>query len=454
VPSIELKLRELFGADLRSLAALRIGLGLCVLADVATRGVDLVGLYTDRGVLPRTLLLETEGPGVYLSAHYWASVHPALEGALFALTAACAVALVAGWRTRLATLACWYLVSSLQIRQPLVYIGADSILRLMLFWGLFLPLGARFSADDAQGRAPRLPDLMCSGATIAVLLQVCLIYWATGLRKTGELWWNGQAIFAALHLDEWATPLGVWMRDYPALLEPLTYATLALELLGPFLAFVPLRTGVWRLVTIGVFWIFHLSLASVMNIGLFPLFSMVAWLAFLPSQFWSWCGVSTRAEALYPGVRARAASIVALICLTYVVVVLAERARIIPDVIPSAVTAVGRTLRLQQSWNMFAPDPDRVTVAHDVRKTMVDGTQRTEAAATSFRWRIYLGRAATGFPLDHPWARSVRRFADFQCRQDNAIDRVAVIMHRRNIDERGPGERRSRELVDEYCAIE
>ena len=268
------KLRELWGIDLRSLALLRIGLGASVLADVAMRAFDLVGLYTDRGVLPRALVLAMDGPGVYLSAHYWASANPLLQGALFATTACCAVALLAGWRTRLATLACWYLVASVQIRQPLGYMGGDSILRLLLFWGLFLPLGARFSLDETRGRVPPRPDPFVSGATVAVLLQVCLIYWATGIRKTGELWWSGQALFYALHQDEYATALGVRLRDYPSLLEPMTYGTLGLELFGPFLAFVPIYTGAFRIATVAVFWAFHAGLAATMNIGLFPLFNV------------------------------------------------------------------------------------------------------------------------------------------------------------------------------------
>src|SRR5689334_22630959 len=102
------RLRDLFAVVLRSLALLRIGLGVSVLVDTIMRAFDLVGLYTDRGVLPRDLLLAMDGRGVYLSAHYWASVDPAWEGALFAFTAVCAVALLVGWRTRFALALCWY----------------------------------------------------------------------------------------------------------------------------------------------------------------------------------------------------------------------------------------------------------------------------------------------------------------------------------------------------------
>ena len=454
------KLQELFGIDLRSLALLRIGLGVSVLADVVTRAFDLVGLYTDRGVLPCDLLLAMEGRGVYLSAHYWASAHPLLQGALFAITAVCAVALLVGWRTRLATLACWYLVASVQIRQPLGYMGGDSILRLLLFWGMFLPLAARYSLDEAHGRVRPRPDRFISGATVAVLLQVCLIYWATGVRKSGDLWWSGQAIFYALHLDEWATPLGVRMRDYPSLLEPITYVTLGLELFGPFLAFVPIYTGAFRLATVAVFWAFHAGLAATMNIGLFPLFSMVAWLPFVPTQAWTWCGGTTSTAAERPpDWRSRLASIAALICLTYIIVLLAERARVIPRVLPAPVMEVGTALRIQQTWNMFAPDPSTVTRRHDIRKTMWDGSHVTEPAATSFRWTVYLARTATPLPPDRPLAQSLRRFAHYRCGYigpDDAsrVERIAILMHERKIHQHGSSEPTTRTLIDARCPTE
>ena len=170
-----------------------MGIGLSVVVDTIVRSFDLVELYADAGVWPRELLLAEDGPAVALSVHYWASIDPRLQAAVFTLTALSGLALALGWRTWAATLACWYLVSSVQIRQPLAYMGGDSILRLMLFWSLFLPLGARFSLDHARGREEPRPDRLTSVATAALLLQVCFVYWFTGLQKYGSLWQSGQA---------------------------------------------------------------------------------------------------------------------------------------------------------------------------------------------------------------------------------------------------------------------
>lgn len=430
-------LQTLFGIDLRTLALLRIGLGVAVLADVAVRSFDLVGLYTDQGVLPRDLLRAAEGRAVLLSAHYWASASPWLQGALFACTALCAIALMVGWRTWLVTLACWYLVASVQVRQPLGYMGGDSILRLVLFWSLFLPMAARFSVDAAKGRVRPMADRFLSGATVALLLQVCLIYWATGVRKSGPLWWSGQAVFYALHLEEWATPFGVYLRAYPALHEVLTWATLGLELFGPFLAFVPVYTAAFRIATILMFWGFHVGLATAMNIGLFPLFSMVAWLAFVPTAAWERLGWPTTGGIGRPSTwLARLASATALVLMLYVVVLLAERARLIARRLPAPVTMAGTALRIQQTWNMFAPDPTRSTMRHELRMTLADGSQVVTPATTSFRWTVYLGRVSGARPPG-PLAHSLERFVRRQCGPPN-VDRVELLAHSHQNDLDGP----------------
>ena len=456
--SIRSKWREVFGIDLRSLAAFRVGLGLAVIADVTARSWDLVALYTDQGVLPGGLLLATDGRGVYFSAHYWAGVHPAFQAALFLFSAACAVALIAGWRTRLATLACWYLVASVQIRQPFAYLGGDSILRLMLFWGLFLPLGARFSVDGLRGRTPPRRNQHVSGATVALLLQVCFIYWATGIQKTGELWWNGQAVAYALRADEWVTPFGVWLRDFPAVLTVFTDVTLAVEIFGPFLAFVAFWTPGFRLLTVALFWGFHAGLATTMNIGLFPLFAMVAWLPFVPGTLWERLNPDpTRAATDLPDPGSPATSAAALVVLTYIALLLGQRTALLPRVLPEQVEVVGKALRVQQAWVMFAPNPSRTSARYELRLTMADGSRRSEPAAPSVRMMHYMQRI-TEPPLGATAVRSLRYFAACHCasRDDRGdpsqqLERLELVKHVRPLDDAESIELHTQVLVDFSC---
>jgi hypothetical protein len=396
--------REIFGVDLRSLALFRMGLAACVLADLAARAPDLVALYGDAGVLPRELLQARYGSAVYLSAHYWAGSDPALQVALLAASAAAALLLAVGRFTWLANLACWYLVSSLQLRNPLVFIAGDTILRLLLFWGLFLPLGARLSLDAARPGAREQPHAFASGASAALLIQVALIYWVTGLQKSGGLWWSGQAVDYALRAEEWATPFGVWLRGQPAALVALDWATLALEILGPFLAFVPGRRGISRLAAVALFWSFHLGLAACMDIGLFPLFSMVAWLPFLPARIWGDGEVEpapTERDA-----RARAASIAALAVLAYVLVFLSEQLGA-PRLVPGPLRAFGRALRLEQSWTMFAPDPPRFTRRFELEAHLENGAVLRVPFRSGLRWLLYAWRSSDAQPDPHAYLQAL-----------------------------------------------
>ena len=51
-------LKNTFSADLRALAAFRIGLALVVLGDLYGRLPDLREFYTDAGIIPRDLALK------------------------------------------------------------------------------------------------------------------------------------------------------------------------------------------------------------------------------------------------------------------------------------------------------------------------------------------------------------------------------------------------------------
>jgi hypothetical protein len=451
--------RELFSVDLRSLALLRIGLAIAILLDLAHRSLDLRLLYTDAGALPRDLVLDLQGRGALLSIHYWASVSTPVQAGVFGLHALFALALLVGWRTWLATLACWYFASSLQIRQPLVYMGGDSIVRLLLFWGLFLPLGARFSFDVIRGRVALAGDRLLSGGTVALLLQVCLIYWATGLAKDGDLWRTGQAVFYALH-SSMATPFGAWLREAsPAMLRLLSDATLIVELFGPLLAFVPIYTPVFRLLAVALFWGFHLGLAAAMNIGLFPVFSMVAWLPFIPTEAWRRFRPGVITYAMLRGTVARLASIVAIVAIVYVVVSLAERNRLIPRLLPEPIHTVGWALRLQQAWDMFAPDPPRRASTFIVRRTTSDGTTTDSDAATTFRAWLYFGYLqALAEDERTPSARQFARYwcnrPDIDMEEASRIQQVEVLAARRQIQSNGYAPPTTTVLVALACGDE
>ena len=135
-----------FRIDTWTLAFFRICLGTLLLADLLFRARNLVVFYTDRGVLSIEALAELYPGYQFLSVH-------ALSGAiwfqilLFLLAAIAAIAVLVGYRTRLATALSLVMLVSLQARNPMVLNAGDPLLRRLLFWSVFLPLGASWSVD-------------------------------------------------------------------------------------------------------------------------------------------------------------------------------------------------------------------------------------------------------------------------------------------------------------------
>ena len=92
--------QNLFSFDLRSLALFRVGLALLILGDLIHRSFDLRAFYTDFGVLPRWVLMQNSDHCLSLHALSGSLVFQVI---LFLIAGGFALMLLAGYRTRLAT---------------------------------------------------------------------------------------------------------------------------------------------------------------------------------------------------------------------------------------------------------------------------------------------------------------------------------------------------------------
>lgn len=282
------KILEVFGADLRSLALFRILLAILVLADLANRATDLTAHYSDRGILPRSAVLgdpDVLSPFAFSLNLLSGSV--AFQALLFGVAAVAALAMLAGYRTRLAVFIVWVLLLSIQYRNPLVLASGDVLLRLLLFWSLFLPLGAVWSVDRWRRAVPRrLSMRFISFGTVALFLQIAIMYWITAILKTGDEWRDGTALYYTLSQEQVANQLGTFLLDFPALLVVASFATLALEAFGPFLLFSPFFTGPVRTAAVAMFMSLHFGIWLAIDIGIFPWISALCMVCFLPTWFW------------------------------------------------------------------------------------------------------------------------------------------------------------------------
>lgn len=301
-------LRRSFVFDLRALALLRAAVAAVVLADLGIRSTDLEALYSNMGVLPLQVLFEHNWNPYEFSLHSSSGLWQ-VQAVLFLIAAVAAVAMLLGYKTRLATAVSWVLLVSLQNRNPLISQGGDDLLRMLLFWGFFLPWGRVYSLDARNRPAPT--DLKYfSAATIAYVVQLALVYWCTALLKTGAEWSReGTAIYYALSLDQVLMPGGKLIYPYPDLLKALTFATYYLEKFLPFILFLPFWVPFWRILFVVIMFGFHAGISLTLFVGLFFLINMASVLGLLPPVAMDWLErrLVPAAQRLRPRVAARLA---------------------------------------------------------------------------------------------------------------------------------------------------
>jgi hypothetical protein len=312
------KLRRTFELDFRSLSLFRVCISVVILVDVWQRLGDLDAFYVgDGGALGSERFVP---PSNHLCLHCVSGSYVA-QLCLFALQIVAALALLVGYRTRAATLVSFLLVTSLHTYFPVVLNGGDDVLRLFLFWSLFLPLDGAFAVDDglrrerrerrrfadalehrdaddandkhaaaAQRRAAssksRADFSVSSFASCGFVLNLMLVYLIAAATKTGDDWLNGTAVFNALYMIDYATPFAVALRQQVTLMRLLSPLALLVEVVAPLCYVVPFRFEAMRLLGIVLLVGLHVSFLLTLRVGIFPLACIACHLALLPSSFW------------------------------------------------------------------------------------------------------------------------------------------------------------------------
>ena len=316
-------------------------------------------------MLPIVAVLEHGWTPYQFSLHVASGLWQA-QAVLFAVAAGLAGALLAGYHTRLATVGSWILLVSLHNRNPFIGQGGDDLLRMLLFWGMFLPWGRVWAWDARQQPSPARYDYF-SAATVAYIVQIALLYWCTALLKNGAEWTrDGTALYYAFSLDQVLLPGGRLLYPYPGLLRLLTFAAYYTELLVPFGLFLPV--GVAGLLPAGTMAWLALRLQR-------PAARAKGWRSRLPRWHAPW---RLRLERT----RAPSASGLRLARTmrdTFVAVVLGyvcwwnldDVAVLRPagGLMPASVRWFGYLVRVDQHWGMFAP-----TVFKDDGWYILEGT--------------------------------------------------------------------------------
>lgn len=365
-------IESLFSLDMRGLALARISFGLLILADLFNRARSLTAHYTDTGVLPRALM---DASGVVepldISLHLL-SGSATWQMCLFLVAAVFALMLVFGYRTRLASIASWVLLVSLQNANPLVLQGGDIAFRIALFWGIFVPWGSVLSLDARRGvtRVSADNTTHVSVGTVAWILNVAMIYVGAATLKDHMYWFgvHASAVQMALHIDQFVTYIGLFARTFfaPVFLSMVTSLVFLTQVIAPITFFIPSKKALVRGIGAGVLILMHMSFIPFLRLGLFPFIDITFLLPLLPTRFFDY--VFTKIPRnLQQYVRMPSGGaytrqlfmleIVAIIFLFFSVVVNIRAHSAVSIRLPESMETVVALTRFDQYWSLFAPYP-------------------------------------------------------------------------------------------------
>lgn len=344
---------------------MRIGIGLILLTDLFIRSLSIKAFFTDEGVLPITILKDYNWSPTYFSFHalsgdlWWQVV-------LFITNAFCIILLIIGYRARLFTFICWVLLTSLQNRNPFILQGGDDLLRILLFWAVFLPWGERYSILKKSTYAT---DYF-SWANIGYILLPCSVFFFSALLKTSPEWHSeGTALYYALSLDQLRMPFGSFIYHFPNLLTVLTHSVFYIELLAPILIIMPFVSNKIRLMGIISIVFLFIGIALTLYVGLFYIIGIVSLIGLLPSSVMNWFEshlYKNKTEFDFSQMQEANSSILVNILFTvknYFIIIIISfclmmnlgSVKKFPYALDPEIVSYGKVLRLEQNWGMFSP---------------------------------------------------------------------------------------------------
>ena len=293
--------------DLRTLGIFRIALGLVCFIDVIRRMSYIDIFYSSHGVAPNYFMSEILGKYSVKAFTLLSSLNTNIEVTIFFyIVALFSFFLMIGYKTKLSHIITLIGILSIHNRLIILENGGDLVLNNILIWSLFLPLGKRFSFDRMLSSLNKYKDDSPQSlnnrqliennkntsywglAYFACLLQLSMIYIFNFFNKDGNTWQEGTSIFYFYHLDTFLTPIGSFIKDFGlmplALSKVLTYMTMALEFLVPFLILAPIFSLWTRRFSLIMMIGFHIVIGVSLYIGTFSWIMIAALLLLISSK--------------------------------------------------------------------------------------------------------------------------------------------------------------------------
>jgi hypothetical protein len=254
------------------LAALRIGLALVLLAQAALIAPAFFALYERSGVLQGAIRDGLARPGLpYLgwliralgSVGVGESLILTTTGVVYLLSL---VALLVGWRTRIAAVVAWLTHLTLMMTANGTNYGADNFGNIFLFYLIWIPSEAALSLDRRAGRSSGRPTPTARLALRVIQLHLCMVYLAGGLFKaSGEQWWDGDAVWRSLMLPEYRQFDFSWLAQHEWLARISGWMVLVVETGYSIFIWSRRTRRLWIIATVAM----HLGIAIFLGLGVF-----------------------------------------------------------------------------------------------------------------------------------------------------------------------------------------
>lgn len=275
--------------DARPLGLFRILFALLLLKDAVYHLFLGEIFYSDTGVAPRYLMADVYRDFRWSLMDYFGADWQVTL--FFVLWIIVLIGLLLGYQTKLMTILNWVLILSIHERNILMLSGADTVMRVMSVWIMFLPLGRAYSLD--RYLKPTLPETAFAFPLRIVQLQFAFIYLATFMLKVHGIMWNdGSAVYHALQLRGFTHPIADWMIATAPywMFQIATWFTLIAE--GAFFVFMFLPFEQPRLKAFGLLMMgsVHVGIGVLMAVPNFSMVMLACYFLFFEGTWINWFG--------------------------------------------------------------------------------------------------------------------------------------------------------------------
>ncbi len=272
------RLSNIFFLDTKALAIMRIAMALIILVDIATQIPFLTELFTSNGIVPPDVIASE------FSLQNLRTIHT-LSGELWYLVVLLIIHIGVtisrwlGWKTKTMWFFVWFMTYSFHNVNPLYQYGFDELIHITLFRTMFLPMGKVWALDaikefwSIEGKAYQFGSI----ASIWLILHLIGLYTvAMWLRAEGIIQAeNHTRLYNILHHTYMVRPIGEAIRSSLTLSQILLWVTIIVESCMRLFWLIPTRRDISRKISVSIFILRHLGLRVAMDVGLFPLASIV-----------------------------------------------------------------------------------------------------------------------------------------------------------------------------------